>query len=91
MAMTFVKLHRRIDRVDINRYRDQKPILFLAVARIIAFGDSYTDGAAGNAMQPDGAWVDVSAGDCPGDDDSGEFRVTESAEEIAALIEEAFR
>ena len=90
MAMTFVKLHRRIDHEDLNRHRGQKPILFLAVARIVAFGDSYTDGVTGK-MQPDGAWVDVPAGDSPGGDDHGEFLVTESAEEIAALIEEALR
>lgn len=84
----FVKLHRLINRLDLNRYRGQKPVLFLAVARIIAFGDSYTDGATGK-MTPDGAWVDVPAADSPGDDDDGQFLVTESAEEIAALIQEA--
>ena len=85
---TFVKLHRRIDREDLNRYRGQKPVLFLAVSRIVAFGDSYTDGVTG-IMQPKGAWVVVPVGDCLGDDDHGEFWVTETAEEIAALIEEA--
>ena len=85
----FIKLHRRIDREDLNRYRGQKPVLFLAVAKIVAFGDSYTDAVTGNLMQAKGAWVHVAAADCPGDDDSGEFRVTESAEEIAALIEGA--
>jgi len=84
----FVKLHRRIARVDLNRYRDQKPVLFLAVSRIVAFGDSYTDGVTGK-MTPDGAWVDVPAADSPGDDDHGQFLVTESAEEVAALIQEA--
>ena len=87
----FVKLHRRLDREDLNRYRGQQPVLFLGVARIIAFGDSYTDAATGNAMQANGAWIDVPAADCPGDDDRGQFLVTESAEEIAALIEGANR
>ena len=84
----FVKLHRRIHREGLNRYRGRKPVLFIALSRIVAFGDSYTDSATGK-MTPDGAWVDVPAGDSPGGDDHGEFLVTESAEEIAALIEEA--
>ena len=83
----FVKLHRRIARVDLHRYRGQKPVLFLAVARIVAFGDSYSDGETGT-MEPNGAWVDVPAGDSPGGNDRGEFLVTESAKEISVLIEE---
>lgn len=82
----FVRLHRRIDQEDRNRYRDLRPVLFVAASRIIAFGDSYTDGVTGK-MTPEGAWVQVPAGDCGGDGDQGVFRVTETADEIAALVE----
>ena len=85
----FVKLHRRIEHCDLNRYRGQRPVLFLAVGRIVAFGDRYSDATTGNTLLPGGAWVNVPAADCPGDDDHGQFLVTESAEEIAALIQEA--
>jgi len=82
----FVKLTRG-KTTDWQYEHDIRP-LYIAIDSIVAFGASYSDAKTGHVLLAEGSWVAVRDNE---GDHHNQFLVTESAEEIAALIEEANR